>query len=70
MFTSLTQLIVQPDPETEYEIPNRTTVIVKSVDKQKAGEVAARIRALRPPNVYNGKGIRYAEEVLRLRKKK
>jgi len=47
--------------------PEPTKVIVSGVDKQKVGQVAAELRALRPPDVYKQKGVRYAGE--RLRKK-
>lgn len=43
----------------------RNTVIVSGVDKQLVGEVAANIRSLRPPEPYKGKGIKYADEVIR-----
>ncbi|MDD5579084.1 MAG: 50S ribosomal protein L6 [Methylobacter sp.] len=44
------------------ETPSPTDIIVKGSDKQQVGEVAAKIRAYRPPEPYKGKGIRYAEE--------
>ena len=44
------------------EVPQATQVVVKSVDKQKVGEFAARIRRVRPPEPYKGKGIRYEDE--------
>lgn len=43
------------------------TVVVSGIDKQRVGQVAADIRALRPPDAYKGKGIRYADEVVRLK---
>ncbi len=46
----------------EFEVPAPTQVIVRGIDKQAVGEVAARIRKLRPPEPYKGKGIRYAGE--------
>lgn len=42
-------------------------VIVSGIDKQKVGQVAANIRAIKPPDVYKGKGIRYADEVIHLK---
>ncbi len=42
--------------------PSQTEVVVKGVDKQKVGQVAAEIRGLRPPEPYKGKGVRYAGE--------
>jgi large subunit ribosomal protein L6 len=44
------------------ETPSQTEIVVKGSDKQQVGEVAAKIRAYRPPEPYKGKGIRYAEE--------
>ena len=44
------------------ETPSQTEIVVKGVDKQKVGQVAAEIRAFRPPEPYKGKGIRYADE--------
>ena len=46
----------------EFEVPVPTRVIVKGIDKQLVGEVAANIRKQRPPEPYKGKGIRYADE--------
>ena len=43
------------------------TVLVKGCDKQQVGQVAANIRAIRPPDRYKGKGIRYSDEVVRLK---
>lgn len=45
--------------------PNPTTVIVEGIDKQRVGQVAAEIRAVRPPEPYKGKGIRYQGEYVR-----
>jgi len=47
------------------EAPNRTELIVRGCDKQQVGQVAASIRKLRPPEPYKGKGIKYAEEIIR-----
>lgn len=44
------------------ETPSQTEVIVRGIDKQQVGQVAANIRALRPPEPYKGKGVRYADE--------
>jgi len=53
------------------ETPTQTEVVVKGVDKQQVGQVAAEIRAFRPPEPYKGKGIRYSDEyVLRKQAKK
>jgi large subunit ribosomal protein L6 len=46
----------------EFEVPAPTQVIVRGIDKQVVGEIAARIRKFRPPEPYKGKGVRYAGE--------
>ncbi|MGB2982915.1 MAG: 50S ribosomal protein L6 [Candidatus Bipolaricaulia bacterium] len=46
----------------EAEIPNPNQIILRGANKQQVGHVAAKIRALRKPNVYDGKGIRYQDE--------
>src|SRR5689334_2592722 len=48
-----------------YEVPTPTEVIVKGIDKQQVGQVAAEIRKVRPPEPYKGKGIRYSGEYVR-----
>ena len=48
-----------------YDVPNPNTIIVKGIDKELVGQTAAVIRTKRPPEVYRGKGIKYAEEVIR-----
>ena len=48
-----------------FEVPNPNTIIVKGVDKETVGQTAAVIRTKRPPEVYRGKGIKYAEEHIR-----
>ena len=42
--------------------PSQTQIVVKGIDKQLVGQVAAEIRAFRPPEPYKGKGVRYANE--------
>lgn len=55
----------------EIETPTPTEIIVRGIDKQRVGQVAAVIRAFRPPEPYKGKGVRYADEqVLRKEAKK
>jgi large subunit ribosomal protein L6 len=49
----------------EFELPTPTQVIVRGIDKQLVGEIAARIRRTRPPEPYKGKGIRYSGEHVR-----
>ncbi|EUJ40815.1 50S ribosomal protein L6 [Brochothrix campestris] len=58
---------VEFEPETgiEVEVPSNTSVIIKGADKEKVGALAANIRAIRPPEPYKGKGIRYVGEHVR-----
>ncbi|WP_297528528.1 50S ribosomal protein L6 [Thiohalobacter sp.] len=54
-----------PVPEgITIETPSQTEVVVKGADKQRVGQVAAEIRAFRPPEPYKGKGVKYADEVI------
>ena len=48
-----------------FDVPNPNTIIVKGIDKELVGQTAAVIRTKRPPEVYRGKGIKYAEEVIK-----
>jgi large subunit ribosomal protein L6 len=48
-----------------FEVPTPTEVIVKGIDKQQVGQVAAEVRKVRPPEPYKGKGIRYEGEYVR-----
>lgn len=61
-----------PVPEgITIETPSQTEIVVKGVDKQKVGQVAAEIRAYRPPEPYKGKGVKYAgEHIVRKEAKK
>lgn len=49
----------------EFEVPKNTEIVVKGISKQQVGSVAAKIRAVRPPEPYKGKGIRYKDEYVR-----
>ena len=46
----------------EFELPAPTQIVVRGIDKQKVGEIAAQIRKVRPPEPYKGKGVRYVGE--------
>ena len=60
-----------PVPEgITIETPSQTEIIVKGVDRQKVGQVAAEIRDVRPPEPYKGKGVRYANEQITLKEGK
>ena len=55
--------VVYEAPEgISFEVPSQTEIVVKGCDKQRVGQVAAEIRAVRPPEPYKGKGVRYADE--------
>lgn len=54
-----------PDEDVTVEVPSNTKVIVRSINKEKVGELAANIRGVRPPEPYKGKGIRYTNEYVR-----
>jgi large subunit ribosomal protein L6 len=54
-----------PPAGIQLAVENNTNVIVSGIDKELVGNTAARIRAVRPPEVYKGKGIRYSGEVVR-----
>jgi large subunit ribosomal protein L6 len=53
---------IEPPEGIEFEVPQPTEVIVRGIDKQMVGQVAADIRKRRPPEPYKGKGIRYRDE--------
>ena len=60
-----------PIPEgISIETPSQTEIVVKGVDRQKVGQVAAEIRDVRPPEPYKGKGVRYANEQISLKEGK
>ena len=48
-----------------FEVPSQNEIIVKGIDKELVGQIAAEIRTKRPPEVYKGKGIKYVEEHIR-----
>ena len=54
-------------PGTEIKCPNPTAIEVRGIDKQAVGQLAARIRAARPPEPYKGKGIRYRNEYVKMK---
>ena len=57
-------LMTAPDGIT-FECPSQTRVIVRGIDKELVGQIAANIRAVRKPEPYKGKGVRYAGENVR-----
>ncbi|MCE5421085.1 MAG: 50S ribosomal protein L6, partial [Acidithiobacillus sp.] len=56
--------------EISIETPSQTEIVIRGVDKQKVGQVAADIRGYRPPEPYKGKGVRYAGENVRRKEAK
>ena len=54
----------KPDSIT-FETPSPTSIIIKGIDKQVVGQVSAKIRSLRKPEPYKGKGIKYSDEIVR-----
>ncbi|MDO4904166.1 MAG: 50S ribosomal protein L6 [Lautropia sp.] len=63
--------VVHQLPEgVKAETPSQTEIVLKGVDKQKVGQVAANIRAYRPPEPYKGKGVRYSDEKVTLKETK
>ena len=58
-------MIIPPDGIKIEADPKAKTISVEGIDKEKVGEISAEIRALRPPEPYKGKGIRYDKEVVR-----
>jgi large subunit ribosomal protein L6 len=65
-------IVYQVPDGISVETPSQTEVLIKGIDKQKVGQVAAEIRHFRPPEPYKGKGVRYANEhvVMKEAKKK
>ena len=58
-------VVIQPPQGISFEVPTPTEVLVKGIDKQQVGQTAAEVRAVRPPEPYKGKGIRYQGEYVR-----
>jgi large subunit ribosomal protein L6 len=59
-------VVVQAPDGVTFEVPQATRIVVKGIDKEKVGQVAANIRSIRKPEPYKGKGVRYSgERILR-----
>jgi large subunit ribosomal protein L6 len=56
---------IDPPDGIQFEVPAPTQVVVRGIDKQLVGEIAAQVRGVRPPEPYKGKGVRYAGEAVR-----
>ena len=59
------QVIVEDTDDVKIEVPDPNKIVIVGIDKQKVGQFAAEIREKRPPEPYKGKGIKYADEVIR-----
>ncbi|MFO0880797.1 MAG: 50S ribosomal protein L6 [Gemmataceae bacterium] len=59
------QIILTPPAGVTAEVPDANTIIVRGPDKQQVGQFAAELRSARPPEPYQGKGVRYENEVVR-----
>jgi large subunit ribosomal protein L6 len=57
--------VVEQPTGITFEVPTPTEILVKGIDKQQVGQTAAEVRAVRPPEPYKGKGIRYEGEYVR-----
>jgi large subunit ribosomal protein L6 len=58
-------VVIDAPAGIEFEVPTQTEIVVKGIDKQQVGEIAAEVRDVRPPEPYKGKGIRYEGEYVR-----
>lgn len=58
-------VVVSDTEDITIEAPQPNQIIIKGIDKQKVGQFAAEVRSIRPPEPYKGKGIKYADEVIR-----
>ncbi|WP_449538488.1 50S ribosomal protein L6 [Ferdinandcohnia sp. Marseille-Q9671] len=56
---------IVPEAGVEVDVPSNTKIVVKGIDKERVGALAANIRGVRPPEPYKGKGIRYEGEFVR-----
>jgi large subunit ribosomal protein L6 len=61
------QVNIDPPPGITLQVQGNNQIRISGIDKQAVGQIAAEIRKVRPPNVYTGKGIRYANEVVHLK---
>ena len=58
-------IIIEEANGVTFDVPNPNAIVVKGIDKQAVGEMAAVIRSKRPPEPYHGKGVKYADEYIR-----
>ena len=57
-------IVTEPEGIT-FEVPNPNTIVIKGINKQEVGQIAAVIRSKRPPEPYHGKGVKYSDEHIR-----
>lgn len=58
-------VVIEPKEGIQFEVPAANTVVVRGIDKQRVGQMAAEIRGVKPPEPYKGKGISYEGESIR-----
>ena len=58
------KIIIKPPENIQFSVPNPTRIEISGISKQVVGEISAKIRSLRPPEPYKGKGVRYLNEVI------
>ena len=58
-------VIIEAPAGITFEVPDSNSIIIKGIDKQAVGQIAAVIRSKRPPEPYHGKGVKYADEYIR-----
>ncbi|GAB4309357.1 MULTISPECIES: 50S ribosomal protein L6 [Pseudothermotoga] len=63
-------IVLEPPAGVSVEVPAPNVVVVKGIDKQKVGQFAAEVRSWRKVNVYSGKGVKYRNEVVKLKEGK
>ena len=56
---------LEPPPGIKFGVEGTTKVFIEGIDKELVGSEAARVRSMRPPEPYKGKGVRYSNEVIR-----
>jgi large subunit ribosomal protein L6 len=59
------QVFVEETDSIKIDVPNANTIVIKGIDKQEVGQFAADVRNKKRPEPYKGKGIKYADEVIR-----
>ena len=65
------EMCIRDRPQgVKVETPTQTEILIKGIDRQKVGQVAAEVRAYREPEPYKGKGVRYSDEVVVIKETK